>query len=536
MARQNIGLGIGAVVALIFVALIAVLGMPLFQAIGYGLFIQSPSFLYFVTLGAIGAGALYYTGYHRTAMAVGGIALVMALFIGPLLSGVYAQEHILENQEFEQRAELNDSSTEHVRILPQNVADRYAESANQLPKYKTGDSDIAYQNGTYTWSYPVTPDRFFVAWQGNQWGAYYVDMERTDRSVQTSQTTMKNGQGQVFIDSFDWQTTADRMDVEHKHDTSFVFEHEGETHIARSYVTHDWEWRWTPIPMPYAVPEYGGTQVMNPDGTIEDYSPEEVENSEMFEGQNTYPYDLARFRMNSMQLQEGLLNKWFVGENVPKIADTGGFSDNNQPFTVPMNGENGSAPDLQYFIAATPSGSGDGIYQIYQIDGQTGDIRYVQFNSTQAGPQKAAGYTRSQDREPNWAANNEEGSTQITEPIPLVIDGDLYWHMRVTPTDGSRISYTTFVNADSGNVYRADSTEEIVSFIESGGAADFEDNQSDGEQTGIPGDSGDGDTFTVAVVEDGEVVETFTVEDDQQVVISADNSTDNSTTTETATG
>jgi len=531
MARQNIGIGIGAVLALLFVALIAVLGMPLFQAIGYGIFVQSPAFLWWTAIGGIAVGALFYKGHPNAAMAVGVVAVIMMLFVGPLMSGVYAQEDILQNQDFEQRAELNDSSTEHVRILPQNVADRYAESANQLPKYRTGDSDIAYEDGSYTWSYPVVPDRFFVAWQGNQWGAYYVNMEQTSRSVTTSETTMKNGKGQLFIDSFNWQTTANRMDVEHKPETTFVFEDEGETHIARSYVTHEWKWKWTPIPQPYAVPKYGGTQVMNPDGTIEDYSPKEVANSETFAGQNTYPYDLARFRMTSMQLQHGLMNKWFIGEDVPQIADTGGFSDNQQPFTVPMNGANGSAPDLQYFIAATPSGSGDGIYQIYQIDGQTGQIEYVQFNSTQAGPQKAAGYTRSQNRAPNWAANNEGGSTQITEPIPLVIDGDLYWHMRVTPTDGARVSYTTFVNADTGNVYRADNTQEIMTFIESGGAADFENDSGDGDAQG-PEDTDPTDgTFTVAVVEDGEVVETFTVEDDQQVVISADNSTDNSTAT-----
>lgn len=522
MARQNSLIGVGAILALLFAGLLVVLGLPLFQSIGYGLIIQSPSFWWWLIIGGIGIGAAFYTGHPYVGYGAIGFTIIMALFVGPMMSGVYAQEDILVNQDFEERAELEDSSTEHVRVLPQNVADSYAESANQLPQYQMGDSDIAYQNGTYTWAYPVEPGPFMVAWQGNQWGSYYVDMERTDRSVQTSQTTMKNGKGQVFIDSFAWQTNAHRLDVDHKPDTTFVFEHEGETHIAKSYTCHDWKFRFTPIPQPYTVPEYCGTMVMDSDGNIDDMSPEEVAESEMLEGQNTYPYDLARFRMNSMQLRNGLINKWFYQKGVPQIADTGGFSDNQQPFTVPMNGENGSAPDLQYFIAATPAGAGDGIYQIYQIDGQTGEIQYVEFSDTKAGPQKAAGYTRSQDREPNWAANNEEGSTQITEPIPLVIDGELYWHMRVTPTDGSRISYTTFVSADTGDVYRASTTEEIVSFIESGGAADAVENGSDDNQTGAPADDSDDGVITVHVVEDGEVVETFTVEEDQEIHISAD--------------
>lgn len=523
MAQENQVMTLGTLVALIAVALLGILFMPVLQAIGYGLLIQSPSTLYWIALCIIGAGALFYTEHPTAALCFGGAALFMAFMIGPFMSGVYAQEHILANQDFEQRAELNDTGTNHTRVLSQNVANRYAESANQLPKYQTGESDIAYQNGSYTWSYPVTPDRFFVSWQGNQWGAYYVDMEQTSRSVETSQTTIRNGRGQLFVDSFGYQTTWDRMDVSHRDDTSFVFEDDGETHVARSYVTHDWHWRWAPIPMPYAVPEYGGTQVMNPDGTIEDYSPQEVADSELLESQNTYPYQLARFRMNSMQLRNGLLNRMFIGEGVPQIADTSGFSDNQQPFTVPTDGSDGT-PSLDYFIAATPTGSGDGIYQIYRIDGQTGDISYVEFNDTRAGPAKAAGYTRSQNREPNWAANNEGGSTQITEPIPVILDADLYWHMRVTPTDGSRISYTTFVSADSGNVYRADTTAEIVSFIESGGTTTTDvsnDTQpSDGQQSGSGGDA----TITVHVVEDGEVVDTFTVEDDQSIQISADDS------------
>lgn len=515
---NQIGTKLGIVLAVALTVLVGVLFLPVIQTIGYTAIVQSPAVLYWLIIGAIGGGAALHKDRPNLASAIGIGALIMALLVGPYMSGVYAQEHILDNQEFEEKAELNNTSSEHVRVLPQNVANRYAESANQLPKYKTGEPDIAYHNGTYTWSYGVVPDRFFVVWQGNQWGSYYVDMERTDRSVTQEQQTVENGMGMLFLDSYAYQFNTERFDVNHKPETAFVFQNDGETYIAQSYTCHDWEWRWFPIPQPYAVPEYCGTLVIDSGGNVQDMSPSEVESSELLEGQNTYPYDLARFRMRAMTLQEGLLNRMFVGDNVPQIADTG-QSDNRQPFTVPITEQDGS-PALEYYIAATPSGSGDGIYQIYRIDGQTGDIQYVEFDNNLAGPQKAAGYTRSQDREPNWAANNEDGSTQITEPIPTVIDGTLYWHMRVTPTDGSQISYTTFVNAESGNVYRADTTEEIVSFIESGGSTDFE--QSDSTDSGSAPNGSDG-MFTVAVVEDGEVVDTFTVEDDQQVVIEAGN-------------
>lgn len=516
--------GIGAILVAVVTLGLGVLLLPLLQEIAYNLVIKAPYLWYWLAIGGIVATGLYISGHPTAATAFIGFALIMALLIGPIAGSVQTQTHIVNNQDLGERATLPKTSDKHVRVLPRNVADRYAQSANQLPKYKIGDSDIAYNNGTYTWSYGVVPDRFAVSLFGNQWGSYYVNMEQTDRGIETSRTTMESGMGMMWFDNYQYQLTLDKPLVERESDTAFVFEHDGETHIAQSYENHDWKFglAFGVIPQPYSVPEYGGTQVMDSEGNIQDLSPSEVEQSEMLEGQNTYPYELARYRIDSMTYIHGALNGWFVGEDVPEIADTGGFSDNQQPFTVPTATSDGS-PELTYFVATTPTGSGDGIYQIYTIDSQTGAMEYVEFNETQTGPKKAAGYTRSQNRAPNWAANNDDGSTQITEPIPLTIDGDLYWHMRVTPTDGARVSYTTFVNADSGNVYRAETTEEIYEFVRNGNADEFEQNESSGsDETDTSSGTSDG-TITVAVVEDGEVVDTFTVSDDQQVVIGSDN-------------
>lgn len=522
LTTRTASVGIGAGFVLLLVALFVGLFFPTFQTIGYVLLVQIPAIWWWAIIGMVGTGIAYSTGHKTAATAVIGLALVMMLIVAPIASGIYAQQDIVNNQEFAQTDSLDDTSTEHVRVLPQNVADTYAESANQLPKYQTGNSDIAYHDGNYTWAYPIVADRLFVSWRGTQWGAFYVGMEQTDRSVSRNEQSMQNGLGQLFIDSFSWQTNAARYDVRHKPGTTFVFEHEGEQYIAKSYVRHEWKFRFAPIPQPYTVPKYGGTLVMDSDGNIEDLSPEEVQQSEKLRGQNTYPYDLARFRMTSMQLRNGVLNKWFVGDGVPKIADTGSQSDNSQPFAVPVDGEHG--PELEYYIAATPAGSGDGIYQVYQIDGQSGSIEYVQFDDTRAGPSKAAGYTRSQNREPTWAIDTDEGSTQITEPIPLMIDDNLFWHMRVTPTDGSQISYTTFVDAQTGDVYRAESTAAIMSFIESEGTV-AESNETD---TGPSQDESE-PAVTVHVISDGEVDRTIEVDQNESIRIDPNTGGSNAT-------
>lgn len=503
MQAKNVAV---AVVGLLIAILVGVLFLPIWQAIGYAIFVGSPMVLWWLVVGAVLGTAGIVTDHPLAGTSAFAACVVLALIIGPLVGGVYAQEHIVNGQTFEQRSELPNTSQDHVRVLPRAVADEYARSSMQYPQYELSSSDITYHDGSFTWSYGLQPDPFMVSWQGSQNGAFFVDMETHNKDIDVVEQKVQCGMGQVFLDSFQYKMATDRLDVDRDGDTSFVFEHEGELHIAQSYVTHDWHWKWTPVPQPYAVPEYGGTQVIDSECNIEDLSPSEVEQSEMLENQNTYPYDLAMFRVESQQLVHGIWNAMFYQRDVPQFDGVSGQG-NDQPFTVPV--EDGNGTDLAYFVAAEPAGSGNGIYQIYTLDAQTGEIRYVQYDETQIGPQKATDFVRKENPRVNWATG-ESGTMEATEPIPVVRNDVLFWQVRVVPTDSTGMSYTAFVNAETSEVTEVEGDAQIYDFIGSG-AVDDGGNQSDTTDA----------VLVVQIVEDGEVVETINVTEGQSVEISS---------------
>lgn len=507
--------GVGALV-LALLGTMFVLFLPVWQSITYSLFVQHPSTWWWVLIGGLAAGGVYHVADSDVGEGVMlvllALTVIMALFIGPIFAGIYAQEDIAHSGEIQESDVLPDTSNDHPRILPRAVADEFGSSSMQLPQYELSDSDVAYHDGSYTWSYALQPGPFMVAWQGNQTGAMFVDMETQDKEIEVIRRGVQCGVGQVFIDSYDYQMTLDRLDVDRYQGTQFTFEHDGELHVAQSYATHEWRFRLLPLPQPYTVPEYGGTQVISEDCEVRDLSPSEVAESDLFEGQNTYPYDLSMFRVEAQQLQHGIINKIFYQKDVPQFDGVAGHG-NDQPFVVPT--ENGDG--LKYFVAAEPAGSGNGIYQIYTLDAQTGEIEYVEYSDTQIGPQKAVDFVRKESPNINWAAGGG-GTMEAIEPIP-VVDGDqLYWQVRVVPTDNAGMSYTAFVNASSGSVTETKNDQEIMTFLRKGSSEVPQEpsDPSEDEETAL----------VVAIVENGTVVDTINVTEEQAVEIRSGNSTD----------
>lgn len=492
-----------AIVVGISSIVIGILLLPIAQTFLYDIFIQTPATLYWLLIGGVLALVIGSKGYGRTATALLGLTIIMAFIVGPFMSGVYAQEHIVHSQEFEQVNALANTSNTHVRVLPRHVAETYADSSMQFPVYQLTQSDITYHDGSYTWSQGLAPDKIVVVLTGQQHGAFFTNMETTRKDVDIVEHTMQCGQGQLVTDSYGYRMNLDRFDVDHNPATAFNLVHEGELYIAQSYVTHQWRFG-NPLagelPQPYVVPRYGGTLVMDDSCNVRDISASEVPQTDLLENQSAYPYDLARFRVTSMQLIHGLGNKIFVGEDVPKIAPTPGKG-NSQPYTVPM--ADGS---LSYFMAMKPSGSGSGVFQVYTLDAQTGDIQFVEYNETQAGPQKAADFVRKENPRVNWVSQSSEGSSgtmTVAEPIPVVKNGVLYWHVRVVPKDGSGIAYTAFVNAQTADVTEMANDKEIYAFVR-------EEALEDVEATTTNETTSEGMT-QIAVIEDGKVVRTINI-------------------------
>lgn len=485
------GLALGILLGIVGV----VVFLPLAHELLYGLLVAAPGTLQWLVVGGLGTAvwARRASDPQRVRFAVvagGTVTLVLALVVAPWVGGIYTSQHLADEMSDDTRTleALPNTSSDHVRLLPREVADQYAESSVQFPQHRTSESDIAYYDGRYHWSYALVPDNPFVSVFGTQRGALYVDMERADKRVTIRETEFQTGRGQLFTDSFTYRTTLDRLDVAHDPATAFVFERNGQAHIAQSYIRHEWHVRLFPFPQLYAVPRFGGVQVVDQDGSVRSIPADRVPSVDLLAGQNVYPYRLTRLRVRATNYELGYLNLLFAKEDVLQLASlpAGG---NDWPVTVPT-GSQGSQPALSYYIATEPTGSGSGVYEIYVFDGQTGAASVVEYDAAQIGPTRATKFVRQTERVARLS------DVRVVEPTPVVRNDTLFWQVRVIPSSANGITFTGFVNADSGQTTLVSKTSEVRAFVAGDG---IRVDDRDG------GDSGTVVTITVTN-EDGEVV------------------------------
>lgn len=489
--KRYIILGVLALLVLVLIFL------PSMQKMFYVIFIASPAFLQW-SLVALVIGGYGVLRKSPSILIVAGIVfVVMGIFVGPIASGVYAQTDMANQMQSnaDTLETLPNTSKTHVRVLPRQVADNYAESSMQKPQFRLTESDIAYNDGKYTWSYGVVPDNFMVALTGNQNGAMYVDMGRDNKQTTINEVSFRTGRGQIWFDSYSYRSVLHNPLVEHRWGTVFNANDNGESYIAHSTLKHNWKFRLLPIPQLYAVPAHATVEVMDPSGHIETLSPEEAHNAEKLNGQNFYPYSLAMFKVNSMKYKHGAINKWFYKEDVLEVASLpdGG---NNWPLSVPTQTPD-SSPELTYFVATEPTGSGSGVYEVWVFDGQTGEAGVQQYSESQIGPQKAIDFV---ERQPQI---NRLSSAKSVGPVPVVKDDTLYWHVKVIPENENGVIYTAFVNADTGSVTPLEGTDPIYAFL----------SQKEVEQVRNKTQES-GDTMTVTVVvtdENGEITGTTNI-------------------------
>lgn len=496
---------------------------PLWHGLFYGVYYKAPGILQWLVVGALFVvAAIAVDGYRGSKGKDSGllpsvlftsgvlIAVVGALFMGLLLGNIYAQEHMANevSEEVETLESLPEVDVEHRRSLPESVASNYARNSLQTPRYQLNGGDITFIDGVPHWSYALAPDGLYNTITIQQDGAVYVNMTTQNKDVDVRRGEFKYGQGMAVFDHYLWQLH--RSDYANDYRDPFIVPHDSELYMAVPYVEHKHQFRaGLPMPQVYSVPEFGGVKLISQDGEIEDLSPAEAQNDSRLTGQNIYPYDLARFRVNSMRFQHGALNTWFTHRDQLQLADVPGQG-NGQPFTVDT--ENG----IEYFVAAEPYGENThGVYQVWVIDGRSGEMRRITYDSDSSllGPQKATRFVRQEHPNYQWTSDGEDGSGNIetSEPIPVVVDGTVYWQVFVVPTDSAGVSQVSYVNADTGTVTSVESDDGIRTFLEGqvdeGNAESDEGGATDDSEASmvITVEYPDGSTETVTVPEGGTV-------------------------------
>lgn len=377
------------------------------------------------------------------------IILIVSLPVA-FMSGIYVHEHLQDraDTDLQEREELPEMDAENPRIMPRSVARTYASNSMQYRKFRLSDqNDISFIDGKPYWSYALVPDTLPETYLGHQKGAVYVDMTTQRKSVKIEEQDMTYGLGVGVTDKLEFQLLKSDYMTEYR--DPFMVTHENNNYIAVPKVTYIWK---SKTIVPYTVPKFDGVALVHSDGTIEQLTPEEARNHPVLEGQNFYPYKLNRKEVTSLNWRKGFFNKIFTRENVFEVPDVPGRN-NQQPFLVDTD------EGLKYMMAVEPSGAGGGVFRLYFSDARTGQIEEMTLDDRAAltGPDRASNFVEQKLPRINW------DSFHKSEPIPVFIDGNLHWMVKVVPNSNSGVSQIVFINAsNTDDVVAVQTTEEVI--------------------------------------------------------------------------
>ena len=432
------------------------------------------------------------------------LSVLVSVPAGQFEQRTLAEETMEESIEVEEFPQAN---PENPRVVPRQVADITTRGSVSYRQHRLGTSDIArMEDGSLAWSYAIQPDSFRNTLIENQRGVLVTDMTRMDdRQIDVYEEDFTYGEGMLLTRSADWNLKT--TDYLTKYDDDAVeFSHDGRPYMYYPKTGHEWHL----TPFPHTTPTWDGGALVYPDGRIDHLSPEEARNEPILDGQRLYPLTLTRDEMGSLGYRNGIINQLpVVGAHEGQIEEARlpAGADNNQPFVIDLEGER-----MSYVTAMEPFGQDTrGLDEVWFADAETGEYTFFGTDDeTLTGPERAMGIARSADSRTNWGQD-----FVVTEPVPVTVDGDLWWHLKVTPTDFTDVTRNVFVNADSGRTIEIRDDAAVRSFI--AGTVAEEDLEPIDEGEGA--EDTDAIYFVIVTDEDGEVIERIPVEPGQETTI-----------------
>ena len=501
---------------------------PLFHPVIYGI-AYSPSTIYVVGIPLLTGLLLYLLPpFNVTKEDVSSRDAKTALFSLSVIAGVFLaltlgnlggtfEDRHLATEAMEQataEAEFPRANEENPRIVPQAVADIQTRGSVSYRQHQLGISDIArMEDGRLAWSYPIQPDQFRNRLQGNQRGVLLSDMTAMeDREMRAfDEHPFTYGQNMILHRSADWQLKKSDFWVQYR-DDPIEFTHDGEAYMAFPKTGHEWHL----LPIPHTTPTWEGVALVHQDGTIEHFTPNEARASDILDGQRLFPlYNASRYA-ESLQYRGGILNVMpAIGtyEGVVEPAALPAGAGNSQPFVIDLQGER-----MSYVYAMEPAGLDTrGLDEVWFFDSHTGEMRFFETGTeTLLGPERAMGIVRAEDTRTDWDTERSSGEFSVVEPIPTVVDGDLWWHAKVVPTDNTDVTRNAFVNAHSGTVVEIRETAAVVDFLSGEDADDISDVEVVAAEDDIEEDA---PAYYIIISEDGEEVDRIGVDDVEDIGI-----------------
>jgi hypothetical protein len=437
-----------------------------------------------------------------------GVLLLVSLVVG-IPAGALEQRSLADRTmaDATEVAEFPQANPDNPRVVPRQVSDVSTRGSVSYRQYRLGTSDIARQeDGSLAWSYAIQPNGPRNKLFENQRGVLVANMTSMDDRQTTAydDTEFTYGKGMYLHRSADWQLK--KTDYLAKYnDDAVEFSYDGTPYMYFPKTGHEWKL----FPFPHTVPTWDGGALLHPDGEIEHLSPDEAQANEILDGQRLYPLTLTRTEVGSLGYREGIINQLPVigsHENEIEIAGLPEGANNEQPFVIDLAGE-----QMSYVTAMEPFGQDTrGLDEVWFANAETGEYTFFGTDrETLTGPERAMGIARSADSQTNWGEN-----FVVTEPVPVTIDGALWWQIKVSPTDFTDVTRNVFVNADTGGAVEIRGDAGVREFIAGNVSAGDPVNGTDPGTD--PGDDPDVAYTIIITDEDGNVIERIQIEEGQE--------------------
>ena len=451
------------------------------------------------------------------------LSILVGIPAGPLEQRTLAAQTMADATEV---AEFPDANPENPRVVPRQVSDVATSGSVSYRQHRLGASDIARtENGSLAWSYAIEPDGFRNRVVENQRGVLVADMTALDeRPVEVYDQEFTYGQGMFLYRSADWRLKSTDYLAKYN-DEPVEFSHDGQPYMFYPKTGHEWHL----APFPHTTPTWKGGALVHTNGTVEHLSPEEARSHPVLDGQRLYPLTLTRAEMESLNYRNGIINQLpVVGahEDEVEVAGLPDSAENSQPFVIDLEGER-----MSYVTALEPYGSDTrGLDEVWFADAETGEYTYFATGREQlTGPERAMGVARASDSRTNWGEN-----FVVAEPVPITVDGELWWQIKVVPTDATDVARNVFVNANDSATVELRTDAGIRSFVAGEQVPDRSEPPRNGTDSS-GGDSADGGQdedvlyYVVVTDEEGNVVERIPVRRGQDTRIVDPGGSENAT-------
>lgn len=347
--------------------------------------------------------------------------------------------------DFEKRQDLPTFTP--LRLMPKLVAERYASDSFQSPQEHLGDSQVALVDGKLVRVFPRLPDGNLLYFIKKMSGFVTVEVDSLDRKVGIVDQEFKYSEGVGVFDNLYYQLNLKKYFVTYSSEPIYLKNDQGKWVTVVPYMKYRG--------FPFTVPYWAGVMVVQSNGTITDYTPEQAQAVSYLKGNRLQPKEISEYYADAYAYKDGLLNKWFLHKDQTEVVN---LPSDEVVMHVPTN------EGYKQLIVAEPYGRSFGIYKIFLFDATTGKREMVEYdqNSQLTGPVAAADYIKRSFPTYNWT------SFDLSEPRPLKVGGDLYWMLSIIPRDAAGIAKTVLFDSKTNQVVGFDTQDQIQAFIAGG--------------------------------------------------------------------